>query len=86
VSPIPPQPKYKRGESIQVTREQINDKVRFRADDGFLGHFIAPESTPTGDTPTVWVANVNPQGYTFTMKQPELKAKSPKPDRKGKRK
>lgn len=80
-----PRPKYKRGESIQVTREQINDKVKFRADDGLLGHFIAPESPPAGDTPTVWVANVNPQGYTLTMKQPELKAKSSKPDRRGKR-
>lgn len=82
----PPVPKYQRGDSIQVTREQIKGKVKFRADDGFLGHFVAPESPPNDDAPTVWVANVGSQGYTFTMKRPEVKDKSLKKSRKENRK
>lgn len=81
-----PRPKYQRGDSIKVTREQVKDKIKFRADDGFVGHFVAPEPPPTEETPTVWIANVSSQGYTFTMKQPKIKAKPSKPDRRGKQK
>lgn len=78
-------PRYERGDSIQVTREKVNDKIKFRADDGYIGHFVPPESPPEGDALTVWVGNVSSHGYTFTMKQPGTKAKPSKQDGRGKR-
>ena len=77
-------PKYKRGDSIQVTREEktIGKKIKFQADDGFIGHFVPPEDPPNVEKPTVWVANKTDTGYSFTMKKPESK----KPKVNGKKK
>lgn len=69
-----PQPRYARGDRITVTRiEDPKGKVKFRADDGLVGHFAGeePPQVPVGATVEVWVANVSPQGYTLTCKQPE---------------
>jgi CRISPR-associated protein Cmr6 len=69
-------PKHQRGGRITVTR--VDDpagrgKVKFRADDGFLGHFAGddPPQVGNGETVDVWVANVSPQGYTLTRRQPK---------------
>lgn len=69
-------PKHQRGDRITVTR--VDDpagkgKVRFRAADGFLGHFAGedPPQAGPGETVDVWVANVSPQGYTLTLRQPK---------------
>lgn len=68
-------PRHQRGDRIIVTR--VDDpagrgKVKFRADDGFLGHF-AGEQLPQvgiGETAEVWIANVSAQGYTLTRRPP----------------
>lgn len=67
-------PNHQRGNRITVTR--VDDpggkgKVKFRAADGFLGHFAGedPPQVGTGETVDVWVANVSPQGYTLTRRQ-----------------
>lgn len=76
-------PDYKRGDKITVVRvEDKKGKPRFKADDGFIGHFAGeePPNIPIGDEIEVYVANVNPQGYTLTMR--EMKPKQRK--RKGK--
>lgn len=66
-------PNYKRGERVSVTRiEDVKEKPKFRASDGVVGHFV--EGAPTlgvGATADVWIANVAPQGYTFTMQPPK---------------
>ncbi len=69
-------PRHQRGDRITVTR--VDDptrkgKPKFRADDGFLGHFAGedPPQVGTGETVDVWVANVSPQGYTLTLRQPK---------------
>jgi hypothetical protein len=69
-------PRHRRGERIQVTR--VDDptgrgKVKLQADDGFIGHFAGqdPPTIGVGQTVEVWVANVGPQGYTLTLRQPK---------------
>ncbi len=74
-------PKYSRGKKIIVTR--IEDatgkgKVKFQADDDFIGH-IASGINPAvdvGQTVELWVANVSPQGYTLSTIEVVVKAKS----------
>jgi len=75
---VAPGPKHARGEKITVTRvEDPKGKVKFRAPDGLLGHFAGenPPGVGIGETTQVWVANVNPQGYTLTLRQPTKKDK-----------
>jgi len=74
----PAHPQHRRGEYISVTR--IEDpagrgKVKFQADDGFVGHFAGeePPSIGIGESVKVWVANVSSQGYTFTLRMPKKK-------------
>jgi CRISPR-associated protein Cmr6 len=69
-------PRYRRGDRITVKRMEETTgkgKPRFRADDGFLGHFAGeePPRVGIGETVDVWVANVSPQGYTLTLRQPK---------------
>jgi CRISPR-associated protein Cmr6 len=66
-------PRHQRGDRITVTR--VDDpagkgKVKFRAADGFLGHFAReqPPRVGIGETAEVWVANVSAQGYTLTLR------------------
>jgi CRISPR-associated protein Cmr6 len=69
-------PRHQRGARIPVTRVEDprgRGRARFQADDGYAGHFAGPESPPAievGQTTEVWVANVGPNGYTLTLKQP----------------
>ncbi len=84
--PIPsrPEPKHERGERITVTRiADPKGKVKFQADDGLIGHFAGetPPSVDVGQTIPVWVANVSPQGYTFTQAQPKISKPTGKPRR-----
>jgi len=71
-------PKYERGQRVTVTRiADPKGKVKFQADDDFIGHF-ANEAAPAvdvGETTEVWVANVSPQGYTFTGNAPKVSKK-----------
>ena len=78
VAPEAARPRHQRGDRITVTR--VDDpagkgKPKFRVDDGFLGHFAGenPPQVGIGETTDVWVANVSPQGYTLTLRQPKDK-------------
>ncbi|HLH19744.1 MAG TPA: type III-B CRISPR module RAMP protein Cmr6 [Bryobacteraceae bacterium] len=69
-------PRHQRGERVSVTR--IEDpsgkgKVKFRADDGFPGHFAGeePPAVAIGQSAEIWIANVSPQGYTLTLRPPK---------------
>jgi CRISPR-associated protein Cmr6 len=67
-------PRHQRGDRITVTRiEDPKGKPKFCADDGFLGHFAGeePPRVGIGEAVDVWVANVSPQGYTLTLRQPK---------------
>lgn len=69
-------PKHAPGEKITVTRvEDHKGKPKFQASDGLLGHFANENPPPVGigETAEVWVANVNPQAYTLTLRQPKGK-------------
>jgi hypothetical protein len=59
---------------INVVRIEEKGKIKFRADDQFVGHFINEDFPKEGNFKT-WVANVNSCGYTFTMKKPVVKKK-----------
>jgi CRISPR-associated protein Cmr6 len=85
-APTVRKPSQKRGDRVEVSRVEEKGKVKFRADDGFLGHFIR-ETPPEGEKIETWIANVNPGGYTFTMKEPRIKRKHDgrKPPRRGRR-
>jgi hypothetical protein len=50
-------------------------KVKFRADDGFPGHFAGeePPVAAVGQNVEVWIANVSRQGYTLTLRPPKGK-------------
>jgi hypothetical protein len=67
---------HRRGDRITVMRVEDpagKGKVKFRAGDGFLGHF-AGETAPQvgiGEAAEVWVANVSPRGYTLTLRPPK---------------
>lgn len=80
---VPSRPRHRTGERIVVTRVEDpggKGKIKFRADDGFLGHF-AGEEPPTvaiGRTVEVWIANTSPQGYTLTLRPPKAQAKGRK--------
>lgn len=68
-------PRHRRGDRIVVVRVEDatgRGKAKFRADDGFLGHFAGepPPDVPLGESIEVWVANVSAQGYTLTMRPP----------------
>lgn len=86
----PAKPKYVRGQKISVKR--IDDptgkgKVRFQADDGFVGH-IASGDTPSvevGKSIELWIANVSTQGYTFSATEVIVKDKAPIRGKKGNR-
>ncbi|MBX6351582.1 MAG: type III-B CRISPR module RAMP protein Cmr6 [Clostridia bacterium] len=71
-------PSHRRGERITVTRVEDprgRDRLRFQADDRILGQILdgdVPE-VPVGGTLEVWVANVSPDLYTFTVKDPRRK-------------
>ncbi len=71
-------PRHQRGERVSVTRVEDpsgKGKVRFRADDGFPGHFAGeePPVVAVGQKVEVWIANVSPQGYTLTLRPPKGK-------------
>ena len=71
----PRTPTHQRGERITVTRiADPKGKVKFQADDGCVGHFAneTPPAVEVEKTTEVWVANVSPQGYTFTQIQPKI--------------
>ncbi len=76
-SPVARQlPRHQRGERVSVTRmEDLSGKgkVKFRADDGFPGHFASeePPAVAIGQSAEVWIANVSPQGYTLTLRPPK---------------
>lgn len=77
-STAPPRPKHARDDQVAVTRlDDLKNKMKFRAPDGLVGHFIGenPPGVSVGGTMDVWVANVVSQGYTFTLKQPVKKEK-----------
>lgn len=76
---------YERGTQVTVTR--LEDSMRgnrarrrFQAEDGFVGYMDVGDgpAIEVGETSLVWVANVSPHGYTFTMKPPKLKEKMKK--------
>jgi len=76
----PTSPQHTRGERVTVTRVEDpkgKGKVKFQADDGFLGHFAgeSPPETAIGDKIQVWVANVSPNAYTFILKQPKARGR-----------
>jgi CRISPR-associated protein Cmr6 len=78
-------PRHERGERITVTRiADPKGKVKFEADDDFVGHFAGetPPNVEVGQSTEVWVANVSPQGYTFTQVQPKISKPLGKPRRK----
>jgi len=69
-------PHHRRGERIRVVRVEDpagRGKVKFQADDGILGHFVAETEpdVPIGEALEVWVANVNAQTYTLTLREPK---------------
>ncbi len=71
-------PRHQRGERVFVTRVEDpsgKGKVKFRADDGFPGHFVGeePPVAAVGQNVEVWIANVSPQGYTLTLRPPKSK-------------
>ncbi len=73
-------PRHHRGDRVAVTRVEDpagKGKPKFRADDGFLGHFAGqdPPEVGIGETTDVWVANVHPQGYTLTLREPRHKGR-----------
>jgi CRISPR-associated protein Cmr6 len=75
---VPSRPQHQRGERISVSRVEDpggKGKIKFRADDGFLGHFAGetPPQVDIGATVEAWVANVSPQGYTLTLRPPKGK-------------
>jgi CRISPR-associated protein Cmr6 len=75
-SEVSPGPKHKTGERITVIRvEDAKGKPKFRAPDGLLGHFAGedPPGMDVGEKAEVWVANMNDQGYTLTVRQPKEK-------------
>jgi CRISPR-associated protein Cmr6 len=77
-------PMHERGERLTVTRiADPKGKVKFQADDGSVGHFAneEPPHVDLGQTTEVWVANVSPQGYTFTRVQPKISKPTGKPRR-----
>jgi CRISPR-associated protein Cmr6 len=83
-TPAPPRPTpaHERGQRITVTRiADPKGKVKFQADDGCVGHFAseAPPAIEVGQTTSVWIANVSPQGYTFTQVQPKVGKPGGKP-------
>lgn len=77
----PAKPKYVRGQKISVKRVEDptgKGKVRFQADDGFIGH-IASGNTPSvevGQSVELWIANVSPQGYTLSVSEVIVKEKA----------
>ena len=80
-SATPSNPQHQRGERISVTRvEDPKGKVKFRADDGFLGHFAGeePPFVGVGQNVEVWIANASPQGYTLTLRPPKVQPKGKK--------
>ncbi len=77
-SSVAESPHHLRGERISVTRVEDptgKGKIKFRADDGFLGHFAGeePPAAAIGQSVEVWIANVSPQGYTLTLRPPKSK-------------
>lgn len=71
-------PKRQRGDRLTVTRVEDptgKGRTKFRAADGFLGHFAGedPPQIGIGETLEVWVANVGPHGYTLTVRPPKEK-------------
>jgi len=71
-------PRHQRGERVSVARVEDpsgKGKVKFRADDGFHGHFAGeePPVVGVGQNVEVWIANVSPQGYTLTLRPPKGK-------------
>lgn len=71
-------PRHQRGERVSVTRVEDpsgKGRVKFRADDGFPGHFAGeePPVAAVGQNVEVWIANVSPQGYTLTLRPPKGK-------------
>lgn len=81
-------PMHKRGELITVIRVENarNGGMRFRADDGVLGHFVQdpPGSVAVGQTMDAWVGNVSSQIYTL-RETPSGSDKREKRDKKAKR-
>lgn len=76
-------PRHRRGERISVTRLEDTSgkgKIKFRADDGFLGHFAGedPPSVGIGQNVEVWIANASSQGYTLTLRPPKAQSKGKK--------
>lgn len=71
-----PSPRHRVGDKVKVTRVETapgKAKVKFRADDGFFGHFAGedpPQASP-GETIEAWIANVNPHAYTLTCRRPK---------------
>jgi hypothetical protein len=65
-----------------VTRiEDPRGRSRFLADDGILGNFAGEEAPPRveiGGKVEVWIANLSPQNYTLTLKDPNHPAKGKK--------
>lgn len=80
-SPGSPQvttPRHQRGDRIVATRVEDptgRGKVKFRTDDGFVGHFVgeSPPQVGLGEMVEVWVANVSSQGYTLTLRPPKTR-------------
>jgi CRISPR-associated protein Cmr6 len=76
-------PRHQRAERIPVTRVEDpggKGKIKFRVDDGFLGHFAGEEPPPVGlgQNVEVWIANASPQGYTLTLRPPKAQFKGKK--------
>ena len=85
----PPGPRYIRGKQVTVMQiESKNNKKRYQADDKFVGYMDAGDGPDiaAGKTAQLWIANVNSQGYTFSITQPKLKDKQdPSRRKKGRR-
>jgi CRISPR-associated protein Cmr6 len=76
-----PTPRHRRGDRVSVTRiEDPRGKIKFLADDGIIGSFASeePPSVVIGGMVEVWIANVSPQTYTLTLKDPHHPAKGKK--------
>ncbi len=70
-------PVYKPREQVQVTQRTIEGKIRYEADDGFLGSLIqgTPPSLTDGESTMLWIQRVDERNkkvpYVFQVNEPQ---------------
>ena len=68
-------PVHEPRERVQVIQRTINGKIRYEADDGFLGSLIqgTPPNVPDGESISLWIQRVDVQNkvpYVFQIDEP----------------